>query len=106
LDHRAQLGQLLDAELHRTGLRRVAFASALDAGDGSHEAFTRALREQFALTPENIRDRRSTDGLALVGPPELKAKADERLEPPRLVDADCLRVVGLSEPCSFETTNF
>jgi AraC family transcriptional regulator len=79
-------------------------ATALDAGYGSHEAFTRAFRDQFGVTPESVRDRRSIEGLALVGPPELKAKPDRRLEPPRIVEADSLRVVGLSEPCSFETT--
>jgi AraC family transcriptional regulator len=79
-------------------------AIALDAGYGSHEAFTRAFREQFGVTPESVRDRRGTDGLALVQPPELKTKADHRLEPPRFVEAECIRVIGLSEPCSFETT--
>jgi len=79
-------------------------AVALDAGYGSHEAFTRAFREQFAATPESVRDRGSANGLALVGPLELKPRAGSRLEPPRLVEQDIVRVVGLSEPCSFETT--
>jgi AraC-like DNA-binding protein len=30
---------------------------ALDAGYGSHEAFTRAFREQFDLTPEAVREQ-------------------------------------------------
>src|SRR5215467_4621436 len=30
-------------------------AVALDAGYGSHEAFTRAFRDQFGLTPEQAR---------------------------------------------------
>ena len=30
---------------------------ALDAGYGSHEAFTRAFRDQFGLTPEQVRGR-------------------------------------------------
>jgi AraC family transcriptional regulator len=79
-------------------------AIALDAGYGSHEAFTRAFREQFAVTPETVRDRRSIDGLALVGSLGLKTKAGNRLEPPRLVEQDVVRVVGLSEACSFDTT--
>src|ERR1700727_3973 len=33
---------------------------ALDAGYGSHEAFTRAFRELFGFTPETIRSQRST----------------------------------------------
>jgi AraC family transcriptional regulator len=31
---------------------------ALEAGYGSHEAFTRAFREQFGLTPESVRAQR------------------------------------------------
>jgi AraC family transcriptional regulator len=34
-------------------------AVALDAGYGSHEAFTRAFRDQFGVTPEALRARGS-----------------------------------------------
>lgn len=78
-------------------------AVALDAGYNSHEAFTRAFREQFARTPESVRDSRSLDGLAVVKPLELKARAHGRLDPPRIVDEDLVRAVGLSESFSFET---
>ncbi|HEX4583673.1 MAG TPA: AraC family transcriptional regulator [Burkholderiaceae bacterium] len=79
-------------------------AVALDAGYSSHEAFTRAFREQFTVTPETVRDRRSVDGLAVVDPLELKAKAEHRLQPPRFAEEGPVRVVGLAEACSFETT--
>jgi len=79
-------------------------AIALDAGYGSHEAFTRAFREQFGVTPESVRDRHGIDGLALVQPPELKTGAHQHLEAPSLVEEDCVRVVGLSEMCSFDST--
>src|SRR3954470_22870791 len=39
---------------------------ALDAGYGSHEAFTRAFRDVLGLTPEEVRARRSLDDLPLV----------------------------------------
>lgn len=39
---------------------------ALGVGYGSHEAFTRAFREQFGLTPDEARSRRSTETLQLV----------------------------------------
>ena len=77
---------------------------ALDAGYGSHEAFTRAFRDRFQLTPESVRDRRSVDGLALVGPLALRPPADVRLDPPRFVDERLMRVVGLAELCAFDTT--
>jgi AraC family transcriptional regulator len=77
---------------------------ALEAGYGSHEAFTRAFRDRFRQTPESVRARRSVEGLALVEPLELRPHATARLDPPRIVDVQTLRVVGLAERCSFETT--
>lgn len=41
---------------------------ALEAGYGSHEAFTRAFRDQFGITPEALRQRRSLENLQLVEP--------------------------------------
>src|SRR5215813_658631 len=38
---------------------------ALDWGYGSHEAFTRAFRDQFGLTPESLRTHGRIDGIAL-----------------------------------------
>ena len=35
-------------------------ALALDVGYGSHEAFTRAFRAQFEITPETVRQKGST----------------------------------------------
>jgi AraC family transcriptional regulator len=80
-------------------------AVALDAGYSSHEAFTRAFREQFGMTPEAVRDRRSLDGLALAVPFEFKTRTEVPLGPPRLASEDILRAVGLAEICSFETTS-
>jgi AraC family transcriptional regulator len=78
---------------------------ALDAGYGSHEAFTRAFRDRFLHTPESVRERRSVDGLALVGPLELRPHASVRqLDPPCIVDERNLLIVGLAERCSFDTT--
>jgi AraC-like DNA-binding protein len=39
---------------------------ALESGYGSHEAFTRAFREQFGQTPESVRAQRHLDNLELV----------------------------------------
>src|SRR4026208_1053636 len=38
---------------------------ALAVGYGSHEAFTRAFREQFGLTPESVRAQRHVDDTAV-----------------------------------------
>ena len=77
---------------------------ALQAGYGSHEAFTRAFREQFNVPPESVRQRASVDGLALVTPLALTAKNSVSLDPPRFKDEGSLRIVGMTESCSFETT--
>ena len=39
---------------------------ALDFGYGSHEAFTRAFRDQFGVTPESVRAQRHLDNVNLV----------------------------------------
>lgn len=75
---------------------------ALDAGYGSHEAFTRAFREQFGATPEQVRERGSSDGLALVPPLDLDARVQPALEPPWLTDGDAVRAVGLPQRHAFD----
>jgi AraC family transcriptional regulator len=79
-------------------------AVALDAGYGSHEAFTRAFREHFRVTPEQLRERGSILGLPMVGPFEFKPETSVRLEPPRYVKLGAIRIVGLCEPFSWETS--
>ena len=77
-------------------------ALALEAGYGSHEAFTRAFRDQFGATPEQIRECGSTDRLALVPPLDLRERARPALDPPRLADAGAIRAVGLSQRHAFD----
>ena len=79
-------------------------AVALEAGYGSHEAFTRAFREQFGRTPESVRDERSLAGLELIAPLDLRAQPHGHLAAPRLVDEGPIRAVGLSQVFTFATT--
>lgn len=80
-------------------------AVALDTGYGSHEAFTRAFREQFGKTPETVRDSGSLAGLEIVAPLELKARAPvSNLASPRIVDEGSVRAIGLAQIFSFSTT--
>ena len=72
-------------------------AVALDAGYGSHEAFTRAFRDQFNLTPEALRQRRSLDDLALVDPLPMEASVAVRLAPPVVEHRPTIRLAGLLE---------
>lgn len=76
---------------------------ALDAGYGSHEAFTRAFRDQFALTPEAVRAQRSIDNLALVEPIRMDANRMSELEPPRRETGKTLLIAGHAQRYHFET---
>ena len=77
---------------------------ALEAGYGSHEAFTRAFREQFGLTPEQVRAQRRIDNLELVEPIRMDDDLITHLEPPRFEDAKALLIAGLGERYTCETT--
>ncbi|MGH6934147.1 MAG: AraC family transcriptional regulator [Dongiaceae bacterium] len=75
---------------------------ALEAGYGSHEAFTRAFREQFGTTPESVRAQRHLDNLALLEPFKMEDAPIVTLEPPRFLNGKALLIAGLSERYSFE----
>src|SRR5262245_44207751 len=55
---------------------------ALDADYGSHEAFTRAFRDHFGVTPEMVRAATSLDHLKLQEPILLDSTATEPHNPP------------------------
>ena len=68
---------------------------ALDSGYGSHEAFTRAFREQFGRTPEALRARGSLDGIRLMEPLTMDELLLTDLDAPRYVDLGTFSVAGL-----------
>ena len=70
---------------------------ALDYGYGSHEAFTRAFRAQFGLTPEQVRARRHLDNLTLVEPIKMDETLLATLEQPRFETGKALLIAGLRE---------
>jgi len=70
---------------------------ALGVGYGSHEAFTRAFRDAFGVTPESVRDRHSIDNLKITEPfvmPELTPHASPT---PTFRDAGPFFMVGIRE---------
>jgi AraC family transcriptional regulator len=69
---------------------------ALDAGYGSHEAFTRAFRDQFGLTPEAVRGQGHLNNLILVEAITLDNTPMTACEPPRFEQAGPLLLAGLS----------
>ncbi len=72
-------------------------AVAIDAGYGSHEAFTRAFRDHFGVTPEEVRAQRSTDNLNLVEPVKMDETPNSNMQPPRFLDHKLLLIAGIGE---------
>ena len=56
---------------------------ALDSGYGSHEAFTRAFRDQFGLTPEQVRAQGHLNNISPVEAIAMDATPTAELSPPR-----------------------
>jgi AraC family transcriptional regulator len=74
-------------------------AVALDAGYGSHEAFTRAFRQHFGLTPEQLRSQANFENITLQEPITMHHPADTALSTPRLVKSEALLIFGLGARC-------
>jgi AraC family transcriptional regulator len=79
-------------------------AIALDAGYGSHEAFTRAFRDQFGLTPEMLRAQGSLETIKLMEAIKMDETLLTTLEPPRIVQGQTLLIAGLGERYTSETS--
>jgi AraC family transcriptional regulator len=79
-------------------------AVALEAGYGSHEAFTRAFRDQFGVTPEQLRQGRIFDNIQLVEPIAMADTPPATLEPPRIAAGKALLIAGLSERYTHATS--
>ena len=78
---------------------------ALEVGYNSHEAFTRAFREQFGQTPEHLRAHGLADPALLVEPLRLDETLLIELAKPRIENAGPLRVAGFSERYTFATNH-
>ncbi|MBN9361716.1 MULTISPECIES: AraC family transcriptional regulator [unclassified Devosia] len=68
---------------------------ALDAGYGSHEAFTRAFRDLIGLTPDEVRRRRRLDDLPLLEPLRIDTEVPVELCAPRIENRPPMRIAGL-----------
>jgi len=77
-------------------------ALALESGYASHEAFTRAFKEQFGATPETVKRNHSTASLVLVSPLELPEGTPTKLDGPEIVKSDAMSMVGLAERHAFD----
>jgi len=77
---------------------------AIDSGYGSHEAFTRAFRDQFGRTPESVRAQATLYGLELVEAIKMDESLLTNLQPPRFENGRTLLIAGLSERYNSETS--
>jgi AraC family transcriptional regulator len=74
---------------------------ALEFGYASHEAFSRAFRTQFGMTPEEVRRNASTDGLPVQQPLKVAETPHAALMAARIEELPQLRFVGLLEHVLF-----
>jgi AraC family transcriptional regulator len=75
---------------------------ALDADYSSHEAFTRAFRDHFGVTPEAVRAATCLDRLKLQEPIVMDSTLLDTLKPPRFETSKPLLIAGISERCTHE----
>src|ERR1700704_1344332 len=76
---------------------------ALDADYGSHEAFTRAFRDHFGVTPEAVRAATRLDNLRLQEPIVMDSTVIDNLQAPRFETGKPLLIAGLGERYTWES---
>ena len=76
---------------------------ALDAGYGSHEAFSRAFRDYFGMPPDTFRAKGSTATHKLMEPIRMDRTLLTELEPPEFRVSDELLIAGMGARYTFET---
>jgi AraC family transcriptional regulator len=70
---------------------------ALDADYGSHEAFTRAFRDHFGVTPETVRATTCLHQIKLQEPIVMDSTLLDHIKPPRFETGKPLLVAGVGE---------
>jgi AraC family transcriptional regulator len=75
---------------------------ALDADYGSHEAFTRAFRDHFGVTPEAVRGAKRLDHIKLQEPIPMVSTLTDSLQPPRFETSKPLLIAGIGERYNHE----
>jgi len=77
---------------------------ALEAGYGSHEAFTRAFREQFDQTPEAVRKQGHLRGLKLMEPIKMEETVRTSTQPVRFENGRILLIAGIAQRYTCDTS--
>lgn len=79
-------------------------AVAIDHGYGSHEAFSRAFKEEFRVTPESVRLQGHHHNLALTEPIAMSTPPPSQLGSPRIETLPPKRLAGIVERYDCEST--
>lgn len=74
---------------------------ALEVGYSSHEAFTRAFREHFALSPEQVRAQGHVNNLSLLEYPTMTTPPAIELAEPEIASRGPLLLAGLPRHLQF-----
>ena len=77
------------------GAHATILDAALATGYSSHEAFTRAFREAFGVTPETIRSQRHVRNIPLVEAMKMNKQSNKSVKEPRFENRTAFLVVGL-----------
>ncbi len=80
-------------------------AVALDAGYGSHEAFTRAFSTAFGMTPEAVREAGTVDTLTLQDPILMTHSSIDTPSPHSVKQGRAMTIGGLAESYTPETAS-
>jgi AraC family transcriptional regulator len=107
-----ELGMPLSVYIRRRRLSEAAkeliggtpdiLSVALGAGYGSHEAFTRAFRDEFGVTPEALRQFGMRTPIRLMEPLRMTAKPTVAIEPAMIETLPAADYVGLSRTYSMD----
>ena len=68
---------------------------ALGAGYKSHEAFTRAFRDQFGFTPEQVRTQGHVENIPMVEALKMDKSFVVNLQTPRTVEGKAMLIAGI-----------
>ena len=75
---------------------------ALEAGYGSHEAFSRAFGREFGRTPEMVRKAGTVEGLALTGAADMAADMEPGISLVGRKQCPAMRLIGLAARFHFD----
>ena len=83
---------------------RDILSVALAAGYGSHEAFTRAFRAQFGVTPEAVREQGDLANVDLIEPIKMEESVRPTVPPLRFERGEVLLLAGIGQRYTCETS--